>query len=187
MTDIDKEKKEKSRLISQAHTDQLTGFLNKISASMKISESIKEYPEEKGALLLLDIDDFKKLNDTYGHKEGDNFLRKFTSKLSLRFGANDILGRIGGEEFVIFISGEKDDDELIEKAEETAQIILKLCHGVRIDSDAEKEFSCSVGIARYPFDGESYSALYEKADSAMYSVKKNGKNNYAFYKESENM
>ena len=132
-------------------------------------------------------DNFKNLNDTRGHQAGDEFLIDLAAEIKGSFRETDIVGRIGGEEFVIFISGEKDDDELIEKAEETAQIILKLCHGVRIDSDAEKEFSCSVGIARYPFDGESYSALYEKADSAMYSVKKNGKNNYAFYKESENM
>lgn len=180
LSDIDKEKKEKSRLISQAHTDQLTGFLNKISSSLKISESIKEYPEEKGALLLIDIDDFKKLNDTYGHKEGDNFLRKFTSKLSLRFGANDILGRIGGEEFVVYISGETEEESAKAAAEEAAQIVLKLCHSVRIDSEPDKEFSCSIGIAMYPSDGASYSTLYEKADAAMYSVKKNGKNNYAF-------
>ncbi len=186
MTDIDKQKKEKSRLISQAETDQLTGFLNKISTSLKISETVKEYPKDAGALLLIDIDDFKKLNDTYGHREGDDFLRKFTSKLSLRFGANDILGRIGGEEFVIFVSSGGDVAKICEKAEETAKAILRICQSVRVDNIPEKEFTCSVGIALFPNDGTSYTELYEKADRAMYSVKKNGKNNFTFFENSDN-
>ncbi len=185
MSDIDKEKKEKSRLISQAETDQLTGFLNKISTALKISETIKEYPKDSGALLLLDIDDFKKLNDTYGHGEGDKFLRRLTSKMSLRFGANDILGRIGGEEFVVFVSSGGDVSKIKEKAQETAEAILKICKSVRLDNLPEIEHTCSVGIALYPDNGTSYTELYEKADKAMYSVKRNGKNNFAFYADGD--
>ncbi len=184
MTDIDKEKKEKSRLISKAETDQLTGFLNKISTSLKISETIREYPDEPGALLLIDIDDFKKLNDTYGHQAGDSFLRSFTSALSLRFGANDVLGRIGGEEFVVcvnFLGGDEQDIET--RAEKSAQDILEACRSVTVDGVTDREFTCSVGIAMYPSDGSGYTELYEKADSAMYSVKRSGKNGFAFYKD----
>lgn len=182
MIDIDKEKKEKSRLISQAETDQLTGFLNKISTSLKISEIIREYPDEQGALLLLDLDDFKKLNDTYGHQVGDNFLRIFTSKLFLRFGANDVLGRIGGEEFVVFLNAHSDDVEDIKSlAEKTAKDILEICRSITLDGVEDRENTCSIGVALYPCDGASYTELYEKADSAMYTVKRNGKNNYAFF------
>lgn len=181
ITDIDKEKKEKSRLISQAETDQLTGFLNKLSTSLKISEILKTNPDEPAAMLFVDIDNFKKLNDTYGHHEGDAFLRQFSGKLSIRFGANDTLGRVGGEEFVLFISGDGDDAESMrEKAERTAQDILKICHGIKLDDLPEKDFSCSVGIAMYKEHGSTYAELYEKADKAMYSVKENGKDNYAF-------
>ncbi len=181
ITDVDKEKKEKTRLISQAETDQLTGFLNKLSTSLKVSEIIKTTPDEQGALLFVDIDDFKKLNDTYGHHEGDAFLRQFSGKLSIRFGANDTLGRVGGEEFVMYISGDGDDEQsMCEKAEKTAQDILKICSGVKLDEVPDKTFSCSVGIALYKKDGSTYAELYEKADKAMYYVKKNGKNNYAF-------
>ncbi len=186
ISDIDKEKKEKSRLISQAETDQLTGFLNKLSASLKISETIREYPKDSGALLLLDIDDFKTLNDSYGHKEGDVFLRKFTSKLSLRFGANDILGRIGGEEFVIYISSGGDVDKIKEKAEESAKAVLKICRSVKLENVPERDFSCSVGIAMYPSDGATYNELYERADAAMYSVKRNGKNNFSYFNSEMN-
>lgn len=187
MTDIDKEKKEKSRLISQAETDQLTGFLNKISTSLKIGETIREYPEDDGALLLLDLDDFKKLNDTYGHQVGDNFLRTFTGKLFLQFSANDVLGRIGGEEFVVYVNSRSENGSDIKSiAERAAKNILEICRSVKIDGvDEDKVFTCSVGIAMYPHDGASYTELYEKADNAMYTVKRSGKNNYAFYKTEE--
>ena len=184
MTDIDKEKKEKSRLISKAETDQLTGFLNKISTSLKIGETIREYPEEQGALLLIDIDDFKKLNDTYGHRTGDEFLRSFTSKLFLGFGTNDVLGRIGGEEFVVYINSVGNDEEdMTERAAKSAREILEACRSVTLEGVDDREFTCSVGIATYPADGGSYSELYEKADKAMYSIKRSGKNSFAFYKD----
>lgn len=184
MTDVDKEKKEKSRLISRAETDQLTGFLNKISTSLKISGTIREYPTEECALLLLDIDDFKKLNDTYGHQEGDNFLREFTSKLFLRFGADVVLGRVGGEEFTVFISKKRDSEEDFKATVvETAEKILTSCREVRLENLPDKEFTCSVGVAMYPENGSAYSELYEKADKAMYAVKRSGKNNYKFYEE----
>ncbi len=181
ITDIDREKKEKTRLISQAETDQLTGFLNKLSTNMKISEFLRDNSNETAALLFLDIDDFKKLNDTYGHGLGDDFLRQFTKKLSIRFGANNVLGRIGGEEFVVFVGGEGASyDELKQRAETYAQDVLKICRSVRVEGLDDKEMTCSVGIALYPDNASSYTELYASADKAMYSVKRNGKNNYTF-------
>ncbi len=176
LTDIDKEKKEKSRLIVQAETDQLTGFLNKISTAIKINELIRDN-EEQGALFLFDIDDFKKLNDTYGHHIGDIFLKEFTNKLALSFRSSDILGRVGGEEFILYLSGVGDNKHYVE---EKAQQILNICNSIHLDAAPDREFSCSIGIARRPLDGNTYTELYEKADKAMYSVKKSGKNNFAF-------
>lgn len=179
LTDIDKEKKEKSRLIAQAETDQLTGFLNKISTAIKTNEIIRN-EEGGGALFLFDIDDFKKLNDTYGHHVGDLFLKEFTGKLLRSFRSKDILGRVGGEEFILYVSGVGDNDYYIE---EKAQQILKICNSIHLDEAPEREFSCSIGIARLPNDGKTYAELYKKADEAMYSVKKSGKNNYAFFEQ----
>lgn len=179
LTDIDKEKKEKSRLIVQAETDQLTGFLNKISTALKINELIRD-DKGDGALFLFDIDDFKKLNDTYGHHVGDIFLREFTNKLTLSFRTSDILGRVGGEEFVLYLSGIGDNKHYIE---EKAQQILNICNSIRLDAAPDRSFSCSIGIARYPENAGTYTKLYEKADEALYYVKKNGKNNYAFVEQ----
>ena len=177
ISDIDKEKKEKSRLIAQAETDQLTGFLNKVSTGLKINELIKEYPNEPGTMFLIDIDDFKLLNDTYGHHEGDIFLREFTSKLTLAFRSTDILGRVGGEEFVVFVNGLGDVKELVE---EKAKEIEKICHSVKLEKAKDKVMSCSIGVAIYPETGMDYNELFEKSDEAMYYVKKHGKNGYAF-------
>lgn len=178
LTDVDKEKKEKNRLIAQAETDQLTGFLNKISTALKVNELIREHAD--GAIFLFDIDDFKKLNDTYGHKVGDVFLREFTNKLLLSFRATDILGRVGGEEFIIYLSGVGNNKNYIE---EKAMQIQNICHSIKLDAAPEREFSCSIGIAWVPQDGSNFTEIYEKADEAMYSVKKNGKNNFAFYSD----
>ncbi len=176
LTDIDKEKKEKNRLIVQAETDQLTGFLNKISTALKVNELIRE--QEDGALFLFDIDDFKKLNDTYGHRVGDIFLKEFTNKLLMSFRPTDIFGRVGGEEFILYLTGVGNNTHYIE---EKAVQIQNICHSIKLDVAPEREFSCSIGIALAPENGTNYVQLYEKADEAMYYVKKNGKNNFAFY------
>lgn len=182
LSDIDKEKKEKTRLIAQAETDQLTGFLNKLSTSLKVNELIREHGDAEGALFLFDIDDFKKLNDTYGHRVGDIFLKELTNKLSLSFRTSDVLGRVGGEEFILYLYGVGDNKHFIE---EKAQQIQNICHGIHLENAPEREFSCSIGVARFPKDGKTYTELYEKADEAMYSVKKNGKNNYAFFEQGD--
>ena len=128
-------------------------------------------------MFLIDIDDFKLLNDTYGHHEGDVFLREFTSKLALAFRSTDILGRVGGEEFVIFVNGLGDVKELVE---EKAKEIEKICHSVKLEKATDRIMSCSIGVAIYPETGMDYNDLFEKADEAMYYVKKHGKNGYAF-------
>lgn len=177
MRDVDKEKKEKTRLIAQAETDQLTGFLNKLSTGMKVNELLRDFNSENGAMFLIDIDDFKALNDTYGHAEGDNFLREFTKKLLLAFRTSDVLGRVGGEELLIYMDGCGADRAQIR---ERAKHIQEVCNSIRIESNPDMVTTCSIGIAIYPDDGDSYSELFEKSDEAMYHVKKNGKNNFEF-------
>lgn len=179
ISDVDKEKKEKNRLIAQAETDQLTGFLNKLSTTLKVNELIKE-EDEDGAFFIFDIDDFKKLNDTYGHRVGDIFLKELTSKLSLSFRTSDVLGRVGGEEFVVYLSGVGKNRHYLE---EKATQIQTICNSIRLDAAPEKEMSCSIGIAGFPDDATTYTELYEKADKAMYYVKNHGKKNFAFYDE----
>ncbi|MGN0526729.1 MAG: diguanylate cyclase domain-containing protein [Acutalibacteraceae bacterium] len=178
VTDIDKEKQEKQRLISQAERDQLTGFLNKISTGLRFNQVNRLSDNSQAAMFIIDIDDFKKLNDTYGHSAGDVFLKRFTQNLAEAFTENDVLGRIGGEEFLIY-SQYYGQDEIIKKAES----ILNSCRRVRLEQVPDKEFTCSVGIALYPDDSEGYQELYEKADKALYAVKTSGKNNYKFFAE----
>ena len=162
-----------SNLIS---TNELKGL---IPAEMA-NEIIKDEEIDEGVFFIFDIDDFKKLNDTYGHRVGDIFLKEFTNKLSLSFRSTDILGRVGGEEFVLYLSGVGENKHYLE---EKANQIQTICNSVRLDACPEKEFSCSIGIARFPSDAKTYTELYEKADKAMYYVKNHGKKNFAFYDE----
>lgn len=177
LTNVDRIKREKSRLIAQAQLDSLTGFYNKISTGLKINEIIQNKEDNKScALFLIDVDNFKHVNDTYGHAEGDRFLVNVTSRLKLLFRSMDILGRVGGDEMVLFIN-----DLTPELAEEKAKDICKLFLDVRLEADESHRVSCSIGIAMWPDNGGSYTELFTRADEAMYKAKTGGKNNYGFY------
>lgn len=177
MRNIDSERREKSRLISQTETDVLTGFSNKNSTAMKINEQIRYGDVSDAYLFLIELDDFKKLNDTYGHMAGEQFIRDFTRKLSLNFRADDILGRVGGEEFVVFVNGKSFSRNL---AEEKAIEIDNICRSVAVEAAPGKTFSCSIGIANYPQNGGSYGELFGNADNARQTVIKNSGVDYAF-------
>ncbi len=177
LTNVDRIKREKTRLMAQAQTDPLTGFYNKISTGLKINEIIQSKDDLRpGALFLIDIDNFKTVNDTYGHIEGDHFLINVASKLKNLFRSMDILGRVGGDEMVLFI-----DDINSDTAASKAKEICKLFTEIRLESDENYQVSCSIGIAMWPDNGGSYTELFTRADEAMYKAKSNGKNNYEFY------
>ncbi|OQA49915.1 MAG: Cyclic di-GMP phosphodiesterase Gmr [Firmicutes bacterium ADurb.Bin300] len=177
LTNVDRIKREKTKLMAQAQTDQLTGFYNKISTGLKINDIIQNKEGiNRAALFLIDIDNFKYVNDTYGHVEGDHFLINVSSKMKSLFRSMDILGRVGGDEMVLFL-----DDISPEIAAEKAKEICKLVTDIKLESDADYKVSCSIGIALWPDHGSSYTELFTKADEAMYKAKSSGKNNYEFY------
>ena len=177
MRNIDSEKKEKTRILSQAETDPLTGCMNKIATGMKINDVLRDYATQNGTMLLIDIDNFRNLNDNYGHRECDDFLKRFCRNLSSDIRTNDILGRVGGDEFVVFINGIGDEPGTITKK---ANDILKICNETTIGINNEKIASCSVGTAIFPKDGSTYRELYEKAEGALFKAKSTGKNCCAF-------
>lgn len=177
LTNVDRIKKEKTKLMAQAQTDQLTGFYNKISTGLKINEAIQTKEDvNRAALFLIDIDDFKYVNDTYGHAEGDRFLINVSNGLKTLFRSVDILGRVGGDEMVLFIN-----DIMPEVAAEKAKEICSLFTDIHLEADINHQVSCSIGIALWPDHGNSYTELFTRADEAMYKAKTGGKNNYEFY------
>ncbi len=157
----------------QRDTDGLTGLRNRRSSEDEISEYLHEV-SEPALLLLLDVDNFKAINDRYGHDCGDRVLQAISSVLGRYFRANDILGRLGGDEFLVFLP----------YCTVSASIRAKLSSmlsDVRIIHAAENDgegVGLSVGIAQYPKDGVTFQKLYINADEALYRAKQNGKGRY---------
>lgn len=175
---ITEEKEKEVRLIDQAQKDLLSGMLNKITTQKMIMQYLEEHPEEACAFFLIDIDNFKNVNDTLGHAKGDEVIHEISQRITSLFRSDDILGRIGGDEFVVFMKHTYKDI-----AERKA---ISLCEALRMDISNEKDHvfvSATIGVALSPTDGLDFITLYQHGDEALYRVKKEGKNNYGFYGE----
>ena len=127
------------------------------------------------ALFMIDADNFKKLNDTYGHQAGDEFLVRFAKELKNCFDDGGIAGRIGGDEFFALIPDVPDVESVQASAEELLNNVRKVC-----GEYAELGLSASIGIGLYPTNGRSIGQLYAFADKAMYQAKRKGKNQIVF-------
>ncbi|RGY99685.1 sensor domain-containing diguanylate cyclase [Clostridium sp. AM58-1XD] len=166
---IDEERKREI----QALTDGMTGFLTRTSAERFISSSLSENPGERYAFFIFDIDNFKQANDCFGHVFGDLCIRRFTEIIRDHFRKNDILGRIGGDEFAAFIQV-PDESWVNKKAEELSAALNTVC----ISGEARWEMSASIGVAISPEDGTDFDTLYQNADGALYQTKQRGKNGF---------
>lgn len=129
--------------------------------------------------MMIDMDNFKAINDNYGHIAGDKTLKMFAETLKNYSKDDDILCRIGGDEFVVFV---KDVASKSELGNHATDIIADLCHKLD-ECKFETNSSVSIGIAQTPEDGTEFNKLYNSADKALYYVKQNGKNSYHFYSD----
>ena len=164
--------KTNKKLLKQANMDLLTGLYNKMATESKIKEYIKDYPHAGGILFILDIDNFKNINDSRGHAEGDAVLKRVGHHLKETYGDYHVVGRIGGDEFIIFVK-----DILLEQ--EVAEQIKKMKECLQVLSQTEgsvQPCTFSAGACSYPNDAQEFSNLYKSADRALYEAKKNGKN-----------
>lgn len=178
--DITKEKFEKSKYGRLQYNDDLTGlpnrfFLREALIKKEIDASLKM--KEKIALISVDIDGFKHINDTFGHNYGDELLRQVAERLKLIVGEDDILCRFSGDEFSFLIEHIKGYIDL----ENRAKQIIKLFNSPVKIFDNEVFISVSIGMALYPDHGEILSDLVYKADMAMYKAKSLGKNQYYLF------
>jgi len=159
--------------------DHLTGLFNRSSFEEVLEKQIaraKRY-NEFFALLYIDIDDFKKVNDNFGHDIGDLFLKKITVSLKSSIGADDTLARFGGDEFAIIVAGIQ---EMTNAIEISKKIIAQLKEGYEIEGNLITS-SASIGIACYPSAGDSVTQLLKNADIAMYKAKSKGKSCWQFF------
>lgn len=169
---------EKNRqLVDKADTDLLTTLNNKAATERKIKEYIAKHPDQMGLMFVLDIDNFKKINDTMGHAFGDEVLHTLGIQISAEFRATDILGRTGGDEFTVFLCNMKED--AIIKAE--AQRIERFFKNFQAGEYVKYSATASIGAAVFPRDAKDFEGLYKAADHALYVAKKRGKNQLAFY------
>lgn len=181
IVNIDEEKKKTQRLRSIAETDSLTGMYNKITAQTRIRKYLScRVESQRSALMIIDIDNFKLVNDTMGHLFGDAVLAEISEIIKKSFRRSDIVGRIGGDEFIVFMKDIEDNG----KVNEHAESIIQKMHELKSVEKSGISISVSIGIALCPDDGVIFKDLYQKADHALYQAKKEGKNTYALYDES---
>ena len=176
--DITERKQLELALTEMAHKDSLTGLPNRAQFSLLAQQAILQ-AHRKGysiAMMFIDLDDFKSVNDMCGHHVGDALLIEVAQRISQRLRASDTVFRIGGDEFVVLISDVAQDQHLQTVGD---KIITALSEKMLIDN-CPCQIGASIGIARYPEDGENIDALLKAADEAMYRVKQSGKNAVAF-------
>lgn len=159
----------------QANTDPLTGLANRRGVLQKMDAAFKR--QQPLALLYIDLDKFKPVNDTYGHEAGDAVLRKVAELFTSCVRDEDTVARLGGDEFIIVLYG------LTEKnmVEERVKKIMELINEPIWLNDLRIKLGASIGITMAPTDGASVEAILQAADETMYAVKKAGRNNYRFY------
>lgn len=165
-------------LEEQATIDLLTGFLNKIHTANEINKLLEESEsDDEHVLFIIDIDNFKGINDNLGHHFGDIVLHDIAEDIRNCFRKKDILGRIGGDEFVVVMKDCNDDKIIIDKANMVCNALMKTFTGNK-DSYS---ISASIGVSKYPINGANYDKLYQMADIALYRTKEKGKNNFTIY------
>jgi len=168
---IDLEKNEEVKLIEAAKRDQMTMLYNRETTMEYMHQSLSEYAEYMHALFMIDVDNFKSLNDTLGHQIGDEFLIDLAKEIRGIFRESDVVGRIGGDEFFAFMNKAPEMVIVEKKAEELIQTIRKVCEKYPVIN-----LSGSIGISMYPKHGMTVDELYAKADAALYQAKHLGKN-----------
>lgn len=179
--DITEQKKVHDRISYLAHYDSLTGLINRVEFKNQFDQAQAESEQQNKqfAVLFIDLDGFKAINDYFGHDKGDEVLKITAKRLKHSVRENDIVARLGGDEFIILLPDIKEKPHVTAIAE---KIINHLNQTLR-DSQKSLTVTPSIGIAIYPDDGLDYEALLNGADKAMYQAKSRGRNQYAFFKE----
>lgn len=172
ITIIDDEIKEKELLLNQAQRDSLTHILNTETSRRMIIESMKSLKSgEHGGLILLDVDNFKEVNDTYGHLIGDQMLNEVAKTLQNSFRENDVVGRLGGDEFVVYMTKINSRKELAAKCESVCQKFRE------VYVEENRNLTISIGAA-LTSAGDDFTEIFQKTDNVLYLAKKQGRDQW---------
>lgn len=174
--DIDEKKRKELALQERAERDGLTKLYNAATTRSKVGEILcSKWPEGSSHIfILMDLDNFKQINDTFGHAYGDQVLIDAANALRERFRSGDVIGRLGGDEFVIMLCNVRSDKGIDDLVSSVSSILKR----TYVKGDVSMMVSASMGVAIAPNDGTTFEELYQKADIALYQVKNEGKNGY---------
>lgn len=179
--DIDEEKRRSQYLLRKAQQDALTGIYNKITTQNLIKDYLAQMSsDEICAMMIIDIDNFKEINDFQGHLFGDAILSDIARRMKNNFSDKDIIGRIGGDEFLIFFK----DVQNREMIQSHAQKMLNQMQLLEESHGDQLHISCSIGVSIAPQDGIEFTELFQKADRALYQAKNEGKKQFVIFDES---
>ena len=178
MINIHEKKLKELDLLLRAEKDALTGLYNKGATMQLIQNAVEDSKKDTlNALMIIDLDNFKEVNDLMGHAQGDQVLVDTASALNDIFKGGDIVGRIGGDEFVVFMK----NLNAISNADILANKVVNNVNYSLDYEDRQINVTCSVGVAIFPYHGSDYEELFNKADKAVYTAKANGKCGYRIY------
>lgn len=163
--------------LKQADYESMTGVLRRGVGEYKIGDYLKNSDNKNGMLIIVDLDDLKKINDNLGHRAGDAAIIGIAGVLKSSFRQTDIIMRYGGDEFVIFVPEEGNN---LEAVINRMGMLVKKVAAISVGENKEKTIHCSMGYAT-AIAGDTFDTLFSRADKALYHVKKNGKNNFACY------
>ncbi|MFA5454820.1 MAG: EAL domain-containing protein [Sulfurimonas sp.] len=184
VNDISEKKQKESLIHNLAYFDALTNLPNRVLFQERVTNKIPSLHRnsKKMALFFIDMDNFKNINDTFGHFTGDKFLIEVAKSIKEILRQQDTLARLGGDEFTVIV----EDAESVLDIAFVAEKIIERFKAPIIVNGREFYTGASVGISIYPDDGTTYEELVKAADTAMYQVKDSGKNSYQFYMQSMN-
>lgn len=175
----EKTRKEQEELKAIIERDPMTGLYSKTHAPYLVNQTLADQ-SKKNALLVIDLDNFKSVNDKLGHLIGDAVIMDMAMNLKTTFRKTDILGHIGGDEFMVLMKDIKSDEIVHQKCDQLRDLLRRV-----YDHEGEKvSVSSSIGIALSPEHGEDYNTLFTHADAALHQSKKNGKDTQTIYSES---
>lgn len=176
MMNIDEDMREKEALELRAQTDSMTGLYNKMATEELVTHALRKYEASVCALLIVDMDNLKRINDTLGHAQGDRAIVRFADALHRTFRSSDIVGRIGGDEFMVFLINVQSSQQLTL----ILDAIVKKWDSLFTGENDEYPVHGSIGAALTK-GGENFKELYRMADTALYRAKREGKGGYAVY------
>lgn len=182
LQDIDTLKRAEQALKERAERDSLTALLNKASAEQLITEYLEQRSADNlSAVLIMDLDNFKSINDNCGHLHGDAVLTQIGKSLKRLFRTDDIIGRIGGDKFMILMRDIPNEDLVYKRCEQILENVRNL-----LEQNAPNlNTSCSIGVALVPLHGTNYTELFRRADEALYRSKNKSKNAWTVYNPSD--